>query len=337
VVHVVLDVNKIKYDLVALTPDGRKIYLSNVARSIYTEENSGELAVRLEAEVQNQQMSDGKWLHQQLKLGGQVVLLSDWGIGWKDIFRGTIFNWHYRTDPLGYLTITAYDPLIYLTKSKDDRFYKAGQTTKAIIQDIAKAWNIPLGTVEGPNTALAKQIFRGDTLADMIFSVLDQTKKRGGGKWVVQSKQGKINVIKPGQNTPVYHFGAETNVSQVEDQQDIEDLVTRVKIIGAEDSEGKAPVVATLDGKTEFGVLQDVVYQRQFDTPAAAKEAAQDILKERGQPRRVRKVMAPDLPFLRKGDKVKVSAGTLNGYFLVAGVIHDATQRIMSLEVEDVG
>jgi hypothetical protein len=331
-----IDINKIKHDLVALLPDGTKLYLNNVARSIYTDENPGELAVRMEAEIQNQEVAGGKWLHQQLKLGGQIVLLADWGTGPNEVFRGTIFDWHYKTDPLGHFTITAYDQLIYLTKSNDDRFYKAGTTAQAIIQDIAKAWGIPLGKVEGPDTVLAKQVFRGKTLADMIYSVLDQAGKRGGGKWVVQSKQGKINVIKPGQNTPVYHFSAETNVSEIEDQQDIESLVTRVKVIGAEDKAGRAPVMATLDGKTEFGILQDLVYARQFDNAGAAQAAAKELLADKGSPERRRKVTTPDLPFLRRGDKVHVEAGTLIGDYVIAGLSRDIKSWTMVMEVEAV-
>lgn len=332
-----INVSKIRYDLAVILPNGDKIRLYEALRSLSWEENSGELAVRLEAEIQNRQMSDGGWLHQKVPLGSQVVLLSEWGEGWQEIFRGAIFNWHYRTDPLGHFTITAYDPLIYLAKSKDDRYYSSGTLARVIIEDIAKAWQIPLGTVEGPDVALAKQVFRGRTLADMIFDVLDQAKKRGAGKWIVRSKQGKIDIVRPGQNSPVYHFGADDNVAQVEDQQDIEDLVTRVKIVGAEDKEGRAPVVATLDGRTEFGVLQDLVYKEQYDNLAAAKAAAQDILAERGQPRKKRRISAPDLPFLRRGDKVHITAGTLSGYYLVAGVVHNANDRTMSLEVEDVG
>lgn len=332
-----IDVAKISYSLILLRPDGQKLDLQPVTRSLTWEENDGELAVRLEAELQNIQMPDGKWLHQLIPLGGQIFLYADWGSGQQEIFRGTIFVWDYQTDPLGHFTITAYDQLIYLMKSRDDRFYKAGQMAKAVIEDIAKAWGIPLGDVQGPNIALGKQVFRGDTLADMISSVLDEAKKKGGGKWIVRSKQGKIDVIRPGQNSQVYRFAHDENVDSIQDRQDIEDLVTRVKIIGAEDSEGKAPVVAQLDGRTEFGTLQEVVYQRQYDTPAAAKSAAEDILKERGQPRRGRKVTAPDLPFLRRGDKVKVEAGTLIGYYIVSSVTHDATNRIMVMEVEDVG
>jgi len=194
-----------------------------------------------------------------------------------------------------------------------------------------------LGDVQGPNVALGKQVFRGETLADIINSVLKEAKAKGSIKWIVRSRQGKIDVVRPGINSPVYVFSAHMNVDSISDRQDIEDLVTRVKIIGAEDKEGKAPVVAQLDGKTEFGTLQEVVYQRQFDNAAAAKAAAQDILKERGQPRKRRKVTAPDLPFLRRGDKVKVEAGTLIGYYIVSSVTHNVTQRIMSMEVEDVG
>lgn len=333
-----IDVSKITYSLIYTTPQGVKYDLTPVLRSLSWEENDGELAVRLEAEIQQQELPPGnKWLSTQVQLGGQVFLYSDWGNGTQEIFRGTVSVWDYTTDPLGHFAIVAYDTLINLKKSKDDRLYKAGQTAGAIIQDIAKAWGIPFGDLQGPNTTLAKQVFRGDYLADMIILVLDEAKSKGGGKWIVRSKEGKIDVIRQGQNAPVYCFTQDTNAVSIKNRQDIEDLVTRVKIVGAEDKQGKAPVVAQLDGRTEFGVLQEVIYQRRFDTAAAAKAAAQEILKERGQPRRLRKVIAPDLPFLRKGDKVHVAAGTIVGHFHVAGVAHNATQRLMTLEVEDIG
>ncbi|WP_213997062.1 XkdQ/YqbQ family protein [Tepidanaerobacter syntrophicus] len=332
-----IDSSKIKYNLIAILPNGGQLKLDNFLRTITLSESDGELAARMEAEIQNQKMDDGTWLHQKLQLNGKVVLMADWGEGLKEVFRGTIFDWDYNTDPLGHFTITAYDDLIYLTKSSDDKFYKAGQTAKGIIEDIAKSWSIPLGKIDGPNVAVGKQVFRGDTLADMIKTVLDEAKSRGAGKWIVRSSLGKIEVVKPGQNSPVYLFTADENVESINDRQSIENLVTRVKIYGGEDAETKAPLVAQIDGKTEFGVLQEVIYQRQYDTPAAAKSAAQEILKERGSPEKTRKVIAADVPFLRKGDKVKISAGTLIGYYIVSGVSHNITQGIMSMEVEDIG
>ena len=331
-----IDIAKIKYELVVVLSNGAKVYPQIATSDVTTEDNDGELAVRLEADFHNVKTSDGKRLHQQLPLGGRLFLYSDWGAGKKEMFRGTIFNWLYKENPLGTILITAYDPLYYL-KSKDDRYYKANTTAKAIIVDIAKAWGIPLGTVQGPNVALAKQIFRGNALKDMISDVLKQAKKRGAGKYVVRSKLGKLDVVQPGQNSPVYHFGADSNVSLVDDQQDIESLVTRVKIIGAEDKEGRAPVRATKDGRTEFGVLQDLIYERQYDNLSAAKKAADEILEEYGKPQKKRKVIAPDLPFLRKGDMVHITAGTLNGYYIASSIRRRLKDKTMTLEVEDVG
>jgi hypothetical protein len=329
-----IDIAKIKYELVVVLSNGAKVYPQIATSDVTTEDNDGELAVRLEADFHNVKTSDGKQLHQYLPLGARVFLYSDWGAGKKETFRGTIFSWHYKENPLGTVSITAYDPLYYL-KSKDDRYYRANTTAKAIIVDIAKAWGIPLGTVQGPNTALAKQIFRGDALKDMVTKVLEQSKKRGAGEWIVRSKQGKIDVVKPGQNSPVYHFDA-GHIEMMEDQQDIENLVTRVKIIGAEDKEGRAPVRATRNGRTEFGILQDLVYERQYDNLSAAKTAAQEILDEKGKPRKKRKIQAPDLPFLRKGDMVHITAGTLNGYYLVSSISRQLKNKSMLLEVKDV-
>lgn len=331
-----IDIAKIKYELVVVLSNGAKVYPQIATSDVITEDNDGELAVRLEADFHNAKTSDGKRLHQHLPLGGRLYLYSDWGAGKKEVFRGTIFNWHYKSNPLDNLLITAYDPLFYL-KSKDDRYYKANTTAKAIIVDIAKAWGIPLGTVQGPNIALAKQVFRGVALKDMISDVLKQAKKRGAGKWIVRSSLGKMDVIQPGLNNPVYHFDKDSNVTMMEDQQDIENLITRVKIIGAEDKEGKAPVRATKNGRTEFGVLQDLVYERQHDSLSAAKKAVDEILDEYGKPRKKRRIIVPDSPFLRKGDMVHITAGTLNGYYIVSSVRRKLKDKTMTLEVDDVG
>lgn len=329
-----IDASSVRYDLVAITPQGQRLHLQEVLEGLMWEEQPGELAARLQFTMHNRQV-DGKWLHSLVPLGGQVMLYADWGQGWEEVFRGTNFGWNYRKDPTGRLTVTAYDMLYQLTKSRDNRWYTNGTMAKVIIEDIAKAWGIPLGTVEGPDVKLAKQAFKRQRVADMVFSVLDQAKKRGAGKFIVQAEKGKMNIIKPGQNTPVYHFGQLDSAGPIDDQQDIEQLVTRVKIIGAEDKQGRAPVEATVDGKTEFGTLQEIVYREEYDTPAAAKQAAKEILDERGKPRKRRKVTTPDLPFMRKGHKVHISAGTLNGYFIVTGVQHDADNRMMTLEVEE--
>ena len=127
-----IDASKIKYTLAFLNSAGERIDLSPFLRSLSWEENAGELAVRLEAELQNQQLTEGRCLHQMIPLGGQIFLYADWGSGSQEVLQGTVFGWDYRTDPLGHFTITAYDQLIYLMKSKDDRYYKAGTLDRFI-------------------------------------------------------------------------------------------------------------------------------------------------------------------------------------------------------------
>ena len=323
----------VKYDIAVLLPDGERLSLSGVVNGLSWEEQSGELAARLKFRVLNQKFGSG-WLHQKLPLGGRVILRSDWGQGMQDILQGIIFDWEYENDSVGVLSVTAYDILIYLLRSKDDRYYPNGTKARVIIEDIANAWRIPIGQINVPDMALSKQVFRGDTLAGMLDKVLDQIRKRGGGKHIIRAEGGKIHVLPLGQNKTVYRFGADL-VRRATDKQDIEDLVTRVKIIGKENKEGRAPVVATVDGRTEFGILQDVLYREQYDTAAAAKAAAAEVLAERGAPRKQRTIFAPDLPFLRKGDRVYISAATLEGYFAVVGIQHDADSRSMVMEVEN--
>lgn len=45
-------------------------------------------------------------------------------------------------------------------------------------------------------------------------------------------------------------------------------------------------------------------------------------------------VSAPDVPQIRKGDKIKVAAGNLSGFFYVKGVSHSATERTMEMELK---
>lgn len=328
-----IDVSRIRYDLVAITPDGQRLHLPEVLRGLTWEEHAGELAQRLTVELTNQGVIQGT-IHHLMPLAGHVYLLADWGEGWREVFRGVVTSRGYQTDPLGHCRRVAHDPLWYLMRSEDDRYYPAGTSARAILEDIARAWNLPLGRVDGPDVALAKQVFRSMTVADMITTVLEEARRRGAGKFVLRYRQGQIEIVRAGSNSPVYHFGAWDTVESVSDEENIDNLVTRVRIVGSADDNRRAPIEATLDGATQYGILQKLISSSQYDTPAAARAAAQELLRERGKPERRQTVVAPDLPFLRKGDRVHITAGTLNGYYIVTGVTHDAGSRTMTMEVE---
>lgn len=329
-----IDVSRIRYDLVVVTPQGERLHVNEFKQGLSWEEPRDEISVRLQARFHNQKVGD-RWLHQLFPMGGRLFLYSDWGAGWQEVWRGTVFRRNNAANPLGNFQVTAYDMLIYLMKSKDNRYYPHGTTARTILTDICNAWGVPLGTVEGPDVAVAKKVMRSQRIGETIIEVLQEAKRKGGGKFILRAREDRAEIIRQGGNSPVFHFGHDDSVSQVEDQEDIEDLVTRVMIIGSqEEDEGRAPVVAVIDGRTEFGVLQEIIAEEKEDSPVTAQEVANDILADRGKPRESKKVSAPDLPFLRRGDKVHITADTLDGYYLVAAVQHNADERRMLMEVE---
>ncbi len=57
-------------------------------------------------------------------------------------------------------------------------------------------------------------------------------------------------------------------------------------------------------------------------------------MNEYGKPVRTIVLEGPDVPVIRKGDKIHVKAGTLNGYYVTKSVRHDAATRSMSMELE---
>jgi hypothetical protein len=331
---VIIDLSRTTYGLSAITPKGKHINLSPFIRTLMYEEQQDELAQRLEADIDNQKVN-GLWLHSQVPIGSWVYLYSHTTRGVEEVFRGRILGFEPMEDPSIHFQIVAYDPLIHLQNSKDDRFYKSGTTARTILLDVFKAWGIPVGQIDVPNIRLGKQVFRSQAVADIINTVLDQVKQQGGGKFILRFSQGKVHVLKPGQNSPVYHLKSDGIIQKVSDQWTAEQLVTRVKIIGNEDKQGRAPIVAVVNGRTDFGVFQEIIEQSSYDTPAAAKQAAQQIIQEKGQPQKIRQIVAVDMPFLRRGDKVHITAGTLNGDYIVSWIQHDATTRTMTLGVED--
>ena len=94
---------------------------------------------------------------------------------------------------------------------------------------------------------------------------------------------------------------------------------------------------ATLDGKTEYGVRQRIYTRSSDDTAAQAKSAGQKILDEKGEPARKTTLKGADLPFIRKGDKIRAAARTVNGFCTVLGVQHDAANRTMTMTVKVLG
>jgi hypothetical protein len=83
----------------------------------------------------------------------------------------------------------------------------------------------------------------------------------------------------------------------------------------------------------KYGVRQEVLALSQNVSVDQVKSQALDILTQKGQPRNDRSVVAPDVPMIRKWDQIRVTAGTLDGYYSVESITHDENSRTMTIGI----
>lgn len=328
-----VDLAHIQYRVTALLFDGSNIVLDNAVENLAWEENKNELAVRLNLTLHDI-CQDFKKLSDQLALCTEIYIHADWGEGLQEVFQGSIWEIERSETSADQLIVTCYDPLYYLQKSTDNRYYPAGTTTQAIITDILSSWGVPIGTYAGPNIGHEKLLFKNKSLAAMLTETIEDAVKVGADDTVFRWHGAKVDILAAGDNETVFEFDDYKHLSQVKDRYSMVNLVTRVIITGKDDTDGngRPPVEATVDGKTEYGILQAIQSMGSGTLEEAQKEA-QKVLREKGKPEHTITLVSPDVPCIRKGDKIHVLCELLAGYFIVRGVTHNATTRTMQMEV----
>lgn len=128
----------------------------------------------------------------------------------------------------------------------------------------------------------------------------------------------------------VFHTG---NVINTRNSLSLQNLVTKVMIVGKSEEEQITPIIESVEGNTEYGLLQEIVIKDTNKTLDDAKKEADNILKEKGKPNETIEVSTIDVPILRKGDKIKVTAGNLKGCFFIEGITHNAVNKTMDMEL----
>lgn len=322
------DVSTTKYTIKAYLSDGRIVNLTNVKQDMTWSEPTDELADRASITFSNVQTEEGL-VTALLKLCTKICIFANGTL----VFDGIVWDYDYTSALNKDLVVLCYNQLIYATKSKEHAYYPAGKTTEAIYKDICGRWGIPL-SYEYQSINHPKTCFKGSTISSNLIELKKAADKKLGKKSVIRFENGKLRVMARGQNKDVYKFHAKKNVESTSYRSTLDNLVTKVVIMGKEDKDGRAAVKAELTGKTEYGTLQEVVYIDGNSTLADAKKDAQAILDERGKPTETMFVECADVPWIKKGDKVKIEAGNLTGYFYVKGITHNCSKLTMRMEVE---
>lgn len=328
-----IDLSKLKYRLVAITSDGAQLDLTEITSALGWAEESRQLAAKITCKLACVPFN-GKSVMELVHPFTPLFVYADMGSGFEEVIRGTVQKYELvESNGEFTLNIEAADECQALRQSQDDFYFSDSHSSTAILEKILSDWGVP-HEIQVTDAKHAKKVYRGQYLSDMIEDVLKDLKEKGGGVYFMRAKGGVIQIIPRGSNETIYHFDIDDNVVRVRESFDASEMVTRVKVVGKSKDEGHQAIEATVDGKTEYGTRQ-VIYQRgDKESLEEAQTAAKKILDEQGDIRRKTNLESPDLPTLRKGDRIRIRSSTGQAYFLIKSIRHDAAQMKMSAELD---
>lgn len=325
-----------EYRVAVLTAGGLRCVVTGAVTGLNLEHGENELAQRLSLSLYNLR-HQGKLLSELFRARDRVFIYARTAQGDKEVFRGYLWDHHYRSETEKLLTWTCYDNLIYLQESEDSLYYASGQRTAGVFSSICNRWGIPLEYHYDSITH--KSLALRGTLANLLLSdLLEPVRRQTGKRYVLRGREDTLWVERAGANETVYSIKSQENAIRTESSTTMGGMVTRVIITGRSDKNGQAPIEATLSRNTErYGTLQKVLASSDADSLAEAKKEAEELLDEKSRPTFRASVEAVDIPFLCKGDQVYIAAGNMRGKFLVLGISHDGLRKTMRLEVERFG
>lgn len=331
-----IDLSKVKYRVAVMDESGNQYNIKNFIQNVGWEENENEISVRSSFTARNDRTSRG-YLSGIIKPGCLVGIFACDGRSFdEEVARGYVETWNPVERNSGNdLKCTCYDELYRLQKSQDNRYYPSGTGTKAAIQGVFDDWGIPQGEYRGPDIAHGKMADKNKYLSDILLGLLDDAAKKGGEKCIMRAAKGYTSIVPLGGNETVYVFEPD-NTESISMSVSTANLITRVKVVGQADDDGKRSVDAIVDGETRFGVRQRIYTRGSDETVDAAKSAAQGILSGEGGIEKKMTVQSPDVPVVRKGDLVYIKGSFESSYYLVKSIRHDADTHSMTMELEGV-
>lgn len=323
--------SKVSYKVIAITEKYSSVNITNAIQSLGWEENDGELALKISFELYNAK-HNGEYLSSILKIGSWIKVTASYGGTSSTVAYAKIQDAEKvdnGTKPT--YKVTAYDCLFDMQKSQDNVYYASGKKTDVILKAIMKSWNVPVSSYAGPKVSHSKIVYKNKSLADIVLGILDEAKKKGGGTGFVRSVGGKVEFVMAGSNKEIFIFN-NSNSTTSSYKISTADMVTRVKIVTSSGSSDKTKVDATVNGKTEYGVRQKIITRSKSEKLSDAKKEANEILKEDGKPKETRKLIAPDVPCIRKGDFILI--GSNSTPFVVKSIQHNADKQQMTMTIE---
>ena len=262
-----------------------------------------------------------------------VFIFASDGGDFQEVIRGNVSKFS-LTESNGEfaLGVECADEAQSLRHNQTSEYFTADHSSTAIIEKILNDHGVP-HEIHLEDVKHEKKVYRSKYLADMIADVLKDLKEKGGGTYFLRAKGGVIEIIPRGTNETIYHFDVDDSLVHVNDSFDSSDTVTKVKVVGKQKTEGHQHVDSVVEGRTDLGTRQ-VIYQRDDKTTLEeAEKAAKKILDENGIKRKTT-IESLDIPFMRKGDRIRIRSSVGEGFFFIKSIRHDVPRQQMTAELD---
>lgn len=294
-----VDITKLKYSIKAFFSSGEVMDLTGLCTSLTWGDEKNSIAQKAEVTLANIKIDKG-YISDLIELCTQIVIF----VNGEEYFRGIVWDWSYTSALEKELSFTAYDNMIYLTQSKGNTYYSSGKSTQFLVEDICKEWGIAI-CYEWESWTHGKTPLKDMEISRQLTTVLDEAQTKLDSKYVMLFEKDTLFIRKKGSNTDIYYFHGK-NVESTTNRLTLQGLVTKVLVYGKSEEDKRPPLLKTIDGDLDYGVLQEIVTKDSNKTLEDAEKEAQNILKEKGKPEETITVSTIDVPMMRKGDKIKL-------------------------------
>ena len=323
---------------VYIVASGTKYNVSGAVVSLKFTDQKAQFSKSVRIELANAKVGNMR-LTSLIRVRDRVYIYADDGEKSDEVWRGFVWTRNYKSSLASRnFDLKCYDNLIFMQESEESKFFESGKSTKSIVSSLCSDWGVSL-QYNYESITHAKLALRGG-LSDIITDdVLNLVKDRTGKKYVIISEKDVMYINGVGKNSTVYTIKAGNNAVQTASECTMDGMTTKVVILGKADDDDRRPVEATVSGNTsKYGTLQKLIDRDENTELADAKKEAQSIIDEDGEPKWEYEISAPDIPWIRKGDKVNVSAGDLTKSYIVIGVDRDISlkEKRMLLTLENV-
>lgn len=279
-----------------------KYYLSDIVKSITLEDNLSEISYR--AEIILELLAN---LPRELAIGRNIRISgTPYGIGEMKPFLAFGIIWSRETHKAGAeeLTLTIYDKSIYL-KSEEEYLFQAGLTASDRLKRYLQDVKLPVGDIKNTGVKLAQKLYRAQSIYSMITEDLKETVAKGGDMYRVYMSPRGISLRKIGDNDKVFEFSTDTqNVFELTQSITLENLVSKVKILGEAVDDAKSPIVAVITGDTSYGNMQRIIQKDDNLNQSQAEEKARAMLNTLDETFTFTTIYIPQL---RAGDLIKLT------------------------------